>query len=107
MKSALPTILCTLAVTVSLAMAVDTPSIELGRELFNSAKLGTSGKRCSTCHHDGQGLGDAAGYDKARLGKIINQCIDKPLKGTELTLDSPEMQSLIMYVQSLAAMSKK
>jgi cytochrome c peroxidase len=106
MNTAFTTLLCTLAVTASLAIAVDTPSLEQGRELFNSVKLGTNGKSCSTCHPDGRGLGDAGGYDTARLGKIINQCIDKSLKGTALPLESPELQSLIMYVQSLAAMGK-
>ena len=107
MNTTLSMALCTLVVTASLAMAADTPSIEQGKELFNSTNLGTNGKRCATCHPDGRGLSEAAGYDAPRLGKIINQCISRPLKGTELPPDSPKLQSLIMYVQSLAAVGKK
>lgn len=107
MNTTLPMALCILAAAASLAPAAGGPSIERGRELFNSTNLGTNGKRCATCHPDGRGLSGAAAYDAARLGRIINQCISTPLKGRELPLDSPDLQSLIMYVQSLGAIGKK
>jgi len=100
-------VLCLLVVGVSSVMAFAAPSVEQGKALFNSTDLGTNGKRCATCHPNGKGLEEAAGYGKTELGVIINQCIKKPLEGRELALDSAEMQSLVMYVQSLAAPGKK
>ncbi|HEX9024605.1 MAG TPA: cytochrome C [Geobacteraceae bacterium] len=107
MKTTLPMALCAVAVTVSLATAAGVPSIEQGRELFNSSDLGTNGKRCATCHAGGKGLGEAAGYDPVRLEKIANQCIKKALKGKELAPGSVELASLVMYLQSLAAVGGK
>lgn len=99
--------LCALVVGVSSVMAFAAPSVEQGKQLFNSTDLGTNGKRCATCHPDGKGLETAAGYDRVNLEMIVNQCIKKPLKGKELAPDSAEMQSLVMYVQSLAAPGNK
>lgn len=107
MNTTVPMALCTLAVTASVAMAADAPSIEQGKELFNNPNLGTNGKRCSTCHPDGKGLREAAGYDGGRLEKIVNQCISKALKGKELAPDSTELKSLVMYLQSLTAVGEQ
>ena len=100
-------VLCALVVGVSSAMAFAAPSVEQGKALFNSTDLGTNVKRCATCHPGGKGLETAAGYDKVNLAMIVNQCIKKSLNGKELAPDSAEMQSLVMYVQSLAALGKK
>ena len=107
MNFTLPMTLCTLAVTASLATAAGAPSIERGKELFGSTNLGTDGKSCSTCHSQGKGLVDAAGYDEVRLENIINQCIKKALKGAGFARDSAELKSLVMYVQTLANAAKK
>jgi cytochrome c len=107
MNTTLPVALCTLVVAASLAMAAEAPTIEQGRELFNSVNLGTNGKRCASCHPDGRGLGKAAGYEDARLGRIINQCISASLKVWELAPDSGELKSLIMYVHSFGGVGKK
>jgi cytochrome c len=91
----------------TLALAADLPSIERGKQLFDSTNLGTNGKSCSTCHPDGSGMDKAASYVESRLGKMVNQCIQKPLKGQALASDSPELKSLIMYIQALAKPAKK
>ena len=75
-------------------------SAEKGMVLFNDSNLGTSGKSCSSCHPDGQGI-EMAG-DKENLTDIINTCISGPLKGQALDTESIEMQSLVLYIKSLA-----
>lgn len=101
------TALIAFVVAATPAIAADAPSIELGKQLFNNTNLSTNGKSCSTCHPDGSGLVKAASYVESSLGKIINQCIQKPLKGKALASDSPELKSLIMYIQTLATPARK
>jgi len=91
---------------VSLAWAEAGPSLERGKELFNSAKLGTNGKSCATCHRDGKNLEKAAAYSNEKLRDIINQCIKNPLEGDGLASDSSDMKSLIIYLRSLADSGK-
>jgi cytochrome c peroxidase len=87
-------------------LAADAPSLERGKVLFNSIKLGTSGKSCATCHQEGKGLEKAATYADGELGDIINQCIKKPLKGAPLEADSNDMESLIIYIKTFVAPGK-
>ncbi len=78
---------------------------ERGRELFESEKLGTTGKSCATCHPGGKKLEWAATYEEEKLAGIVNKCIKGPLKGKQLDPASPEMKSLIAYIKSLAGMN--
>ena len=89
-----------LAALVSLAVVADGPSIERGKELFTSAQLGTTGKSCDSCHIDAKGLEQAAVYDEGQLRVIINQCIKKSLRGNVIDPASPEMKSIVMYIQA-------
>lgn len=91
---------------VSLAWAEAGPSLERGKELFNSAKLGTNGKSCATCHRDGKNLEKAAAYSNEKLRDIINQCIKNPLEGKGLDLSSSDMKSLIIYIKAFAGPGK-
>lgn len=84
------------------ADAAETVSIERGRELFESAKLGTTGKSCATCHPGGKKLEWAATYDDERLGEISNKCIRKALQGKPLKEDSDDLKSLILYLKTFA-----
>lgn len=83
---------------VALAMHHE-PTVEKGKALFNDPQLGTSGKSCGSCHPDGKGMEKAGA--KANLAAMINTCISKPLKGAALDEKSVEMQSLVLYIQSL------
>ncbi len=76
------------------------PSVQHGKELFNDPGLGTNGRTCNTCHPDGAKLDQAAG--RTDLAGMINGCIVVNLKGKALAVDSSDMQSLIMYIRSLA-----
>jgi len=78
------------------------PTIENGKKLFNDTKLGTSGKSCGSCHPNGKGMEKAGA--KTNLAAMINTCITKPLQGKALDEKSLEMQSLVLYIRSLAKM---
>jgi len=75
------------------------PSVEMGKALFNDAKLGTSGKSCNSCHPDGKGLEKAAMMKD--LPTTINNCIKMALQGKVLGNESIEMKSLVLYIKSL------
>jgi len=94
-------------VLVSLAMAAGQPSVERGRDLFNSAGLGTNGKSCASCHPGGKGLETAAASGQKKLEKVINQCIVKALKGKALAPGSPDLASLVAYLETLAPANAK
>lgn len=85
-----------------ISMAADAPSAEQGKELFESSKLGTNGKSCSTCHPGGRKLEWAATYDDEKLANIVNSCIQKTLKGKPLSPDSDSMKSLLSYIHTFA-----
>lgn len=95
---ALVTLLLLVAAGVACAMQHE-PTVEKGKALFNDTALGTSGKSCGSCHPDGQGLEEAGA--KEHLAATVNACIKAPLKGKALDEKSPEMQSLLLYIQSL------
>ena len=82
------------------------PSVEQGRELFTTPRLGTNGKSCADCHPGGRGLEEAATFETGQLEKIVNQCISRPLAGKPVSPDSPEMKSLILYMRTFAPGSK-
>ena len=95
------------AVSLSLAMAAGQPSLERGKELFNSTTLGTNGKSCASCHAGGKKLEEAAGYDQIQLEQIANQCIVKALKGNALAPGSPDLTSLVAYLKTLSSAAAK
>jgi cytochrome c len=95
------------AVSASLAMAAGQPSLERGKELFNSTILGTNGNSCASCHAGGKKLEEAASYDQKKLEKIVNQCIVKALEGKALAPGSPDLNSLIAYVKTLTHTATK
>ncbi len=74
-----------------------------GKDIFQSTALGTSGKSCSSCHPDGDGLDGVGGrYSQNKeLEGQINKCIAGPLKGKELGMESSEMKALATYLRSL------
>lgn len=103
----LTAILTMWAVSASLAMAAGQPSLERGKELFNSTILGTNGKSCASCHAGGKKLEEAAGYDQNQLEMIVNQCIVKALAGKAFAPGSPDLTSLVAYLKTLAPAAAK
>ena len=76
-------------------------SVEQGKQLFNDPGLGGSTNKtsCADCHPGGSRLEQSG--NKENLVQMINTCIERPLKGQALEVDSPEMGSLKKYIQSL------
>ena len=83
------------------ASAEKEPSASDGEKLFNDPQLAGSvnASSCATCHPGGKGLEKA--YKNPKLVSVINTCITGPLAGQALEENSPEMQSLKEYVESL------
>ena len=74
---------------------------ERGKELFNSARLGSNGKSCASCHANGAKLEGTASYDDGELIKVINQCIKETLAGKPPAADSADMKALVAYIRAL------
>lgn len=83
------------------ASAGEAPSAEKGRRLFNSPEFAgaVSGRSCSSCHPGGSELQNA--WMNPNLAGQVNNCILGPLKGKPLDEDSPDMQSMLLYLRSL------
>ena len=84
------------------------PSVELGKKLFSDTGLGTNGRSCATCHADEAKIGEYAargtwfGGQATTLGQAVNTCIAGGLKGTPKAEDGVEIQSIVMYMKSVA-----
>ena len=86
-------------VPAGLSMGNDA-SVAKGKDLFNNPGLGgsTNQASCSKCHPDGRGL-EEAGHNE-NLAEMINMCIERPLKGQALDIQSTEMESLQLYIKA-------
>lgn len=81
--------------------AAEKPSAALGEQLFNDPALGGTDnvQSCNSCHPGGKDLEDAG--DDPELATIINRCITGALGGQALPEDSPQIQSINLYIASL------
>jgi thiosulfate dehydrogenase len=78
--------------------------VQKGRELWTSPKLGTNNVACAQCHPNAANTHPET-YPKfqQQLGRVIalremiNWCIQQPLEGKPLALDSKEMVALEAY----------
>ena len=79
--------------------------VKEGRALWTSAELGTNGVACAQCHPNAANTHPET-YPKfqkqlgrvAALREMINWCIQQPLEGKPLALDSKDMVALEAYV---------
>ena len=79
--------------------------VKEGRELWTSPALGTNGVACAQCHPNAANTHPET-YPKfqQQLGRVIalremiNWCIQQPLEGQPLALDSKDMVALEAYV---------
>ncbi len=80
--------------------------VKEGRKIFTSPTLGTNTVTCNECHPNATNTHPET-YPKfqkqlgkvATLAQMINWCIQNPLKGKPLALDSKEMTALIAYIK--------
>ena len=82
-------------------LAAGKSSAELGRELFNDAKLGgsTNEASCNSCHANGKGLENAVG--KKKFSRLINTCLIDRMAGEKIDGRSVSMRSHKKYIKSL------
>ena len=106
MKRLTGLVLCSGLLWCGSSWGSDLPSLEKGKQLFNSEKLGTSGKSCASCHPADSKFRSAATEDDQELADIINRCIAGPLKGVRLDPDGTAMKSLMLYLKSRAGTAK-
>ncbi len=79
--------------------------VEKGRALWVDGKLGTNGVACAQCHPNAANTHPET-YPKfqQQLGRVvtlremINWCLQQPLEGIPLELDSAEMVAIEAYV---------
>ncbi|MFA9461388.1 c-type cytochrome [Thiohalorhabdus sp. Cl-TMA] len=79
--------------------------VEKGEKLFHSSELGSNGHNCAGCHPDAANTHPET-YPKlqkqlgqvAELRNMINWCIENPLEGKPLPLDSEELMQLEAYI---------
>lgn len=83
------------------ALAVEGPTLELGKTLFESTELGTSGRSCKSCHLDGKGLGQITQSDDITIKGRINRCLRNAQGGEVLDTGSQEMEALLNYVKAI------
>jgi cytochrome c len=81
--------------------AIETPSLSLGKALFESAELGTKKRSCATCHPQGKGLEMIGDFSDTELKDIINACMRDALGAKTISLESQEMNALLGYVRIL------
>lgn len=79
--------------------------VEKGREPWTSPGLGTNNVACAQCHPNAANTHPET-YPKfqQQLGRVIalremiNWCIQQPLEGKPLALDSPDMVAMEAYI---------
>jgi len=81
------------------AYAIEAPSLSLGKTLFESEELGTKGRSCTTCHPHGKGLDMIGDFNDTELKDIINACLRDALGAEMISMESQEMNALVMYVR--------
>jgi cytochrome c peroxidase len=90
---------CVLLLTSVQVFAIESPSLGLGKTLFESDQLGTKQRSCNSCHPQGKGLDLIGDYDDGELKDIINACLRDALGTEMMSPDSQEMNALVGYVR--------
>jgi len=93
------TVVGILLMTGLYAHAIESPSLSLGKTLFESTELGTKGRSCATCHAQGKGLGMVGDFNDTELKDIINACLRDALGAKMISAESQEMNALVGYVR--------
>ncbi len=88
-----------LLMTALHAHAIDSPSLSLGKTLFESTELGTKGRSCNRCHIQGKGLSMVGDFNDTELKDIINACLRDALGAKMISVESQEMNALVGYVR--------
>ena len=82
------------------AQATEAPTMALGKTLFESTEIGTTGRGCVTCHAQGKGLELVGDFNDTELKDIINACLRDAMGAALISTESQEMDALLAYVRS-------
>ncbi len=99
-KNLLVMLLLMLAIP-NMSFAVEGPTLEFGKTLFESNALGTKQRSCNSCHPNGKGLEQTGDFNDTELKDIINACIRDAMGGTLFDIDTQELEALLNYVKHL------
>ena len=88
------------------AYATESPTLDLGRTLFESTDLGTKGRGCVTCHAQGKGLEMIGDFNDMELKDIINACLRDAVGAKMISPEAQEMDALLSYVRGFQKSSK-
>jgi len=80
--------------------ATESPTMDLGKTLFESTALGSQGRSCSGCHAQGKGLDQVGDFNDEELKDIINACLRDAVKAEMISPESQEMDALLAYVRT-------
>lgn len=92
-------ILATLLMLGINVFAIESPSLSLGKTLFESVELGTKNRSCNSCHANGKGLDMVGDFSDTELKDIINACLRDALGAELISIESQEMNALVSYVR--------
>ena len=84
------------------SLAIEGPTLEYGKTLFESKDLGTKQRSCSSCHPEGKGLELTGDFNDSELKDIINACIRDAMGGTLFATDAQELDALLNYVRQFS-----
>ena len=84
-------------------------AVQSGRDIFEDAKLGTSGKSCASCHKDGSLKKVADSYPRfdqklkrfVDLNEAINAMIKDKVGGEPFPVNDQRLLNLIAYIKAL------
>lgn len=88
------------------SLAIEAPSLGLGKIIFESAELGANGRSCHSCHPQGKGLDQVGDFNDLELKDIINACIRDAQNGKLISPESQEMNALLGYVRTFQTPAK-
>ena len=91
--------LCVALLFATQTYAIESPSLSLGKTLFEANDLGTKNRSCSSCHPQGKGLELVGDFNDTELKDIINACIRDAQGGKLISTESQEMEALLSYVR--------
>lgn len=103
--------LVVLVLGLAFTLAYAAGNVENGKKLFENPKFAgaTSGKSCSSCHPNGQGIEGAGtkdkftimGNDTNSLEDAVNVCIKHAINGKPIKKNSQDMMDIVAYIKSL------
>lgn len=78
---------------------IESPSLDLGKTLFEATELGSKGRSCESCHAEGKGLDAIGDFNDTELKDIVNACLRDALGAETISTEAQEMEALVGYIR--------